>query len=939
MKRIKKDVATKYRSFPFWSWNDELDEKELVNQINWMHENGIGGFFMHARGGLTTPYLGEKWFSCVRACLKRAKELGMEAYAYDENGWPSGFVGGKLLEDLDNRDCYLTFTCGDYDSKAIVSYDLTHDELKRATSGNNNLNIFINISTSTADVCNKDVVRKFIDLTHEQYKKNDIYGNLKGFFTDEPQYYRRGVSYTRVIPEYFKEKYGEDIFDRLGLLFVEKEGYRDFRYKYWMSMQDLLLNAFGKQVYDWCNQNGYQLTGHYIEENTMGEQIMCCGGVMPFYEYEHIPGCDWLGRSIKSDLNPKQLGSVAAQLGKKQVMSEMFACVGWDATPLELKHIAEFLMVQGVNIICQHLLPYSEHGQRKRDYPEHYSKINPWVEKDFKQFNDYFAIIGQHLSNSKEIVNVGLLHPIRSAYFNYKDALVNEGFGVKELDDSLAHDIQMLGAKHIPYHLIDETILAKHGLVNDQSLIVGECSYDYIVIPSLIYTMGRETEKLLKEYVSNGGKILLLGNKPEYLEGTPFAYDFLVSNTSLSEIQSSLDFTSKENPNIRISYRRDINNEPYFYIVNLSEEKTSLELFYKGYKTFSKEDDDSGTILSNTIHFDKYESMILYPSNEEITPHKELQVLQLGKGFRVTEKVDNYLTLDFVRYSKDGRSFSDPIFVMAAFDKLLKERYQGDLYLKYEFDIKDIPNKCLALIEDMHNIDVKVNDVLIEKHSTLYEKDLWSYDIQSTLKEGHNSITIHINFFENDTVYYVLFGENVQESLRNCLAYPTTIETIYLKGDFGVDGDFVDGNSDDIVIANKFSIIKQPTHINELIKDGFPFFRGDISLEQEIEIEDVNQMLVLNDRFQMLDVYVNDTFVERLLFKNNLDLSKHLTKGKNTIRFVLTVSNRNLMGLLHSHQEEPLFVGPKHFERFKTWDDNGDSPLFKSRYSFVKTIV
>ena len=37
----------------------------------------------------------------VEQMNKRAKELGMEAYAYDENGWPSGFVGGRLLEDIE----------------------------------------------------------------------------------------------------------------------------------------------------------------------------------------------------------------------------------------------------------------------------------------------------------------------------------------------------------------------------------------------------------------------------------------------------------------------------------------------------------------------------------------------------------------------------------------------------------------------------------------------------------------------------------------------------------------------------------------------------------------------------------------------------------------------------------------------------------------------
>ena len=937
MKHVKKEVPNKYRPFPFWSWNDELDEEELVRQIDWMHENGIGGFFMHARGGLTTPYLGEKWFSCVRACQKRAQQLGMEAYAYDENGWPSGFAGGKLLEDENNRDAYLTYTKGEFDPKANVSYDISGDKLIRATSGKNNLNVFIHIATSTADVCNKDVVKKFIELTHEQYKKNDTLGNLRGFFTDEPQYFRWQCAYTRVLPKYFKETYDEDIFDKLGLLFVEKEGYREFRYRYWLSMHTLMLNAFGKQIYDWCDKNNYKLTGHYVEETNLGFQVACCGGVMPFYEYEHIPGCDWLGRFIGNDLSSKQLGSVAAQLDKKQVMCEMFACVGWDTTPLELKHIAEFLMVFGINIICHHLLPYSEHGQRKRDYPEHYSKVNPWVEKNFREFNDYFSILGQHLSNSKELVNACVLHPIRSAYFDFKDELSSQGWGTKDLDDSLERDINMLAAKHIPYHFIDESILARHGSVQGKKLVVGKCSYDYLILPSLFYTMDKTTKALFKEFVSNGGKVLLLGKKPEYLEGQPFNYDYLVSNTSIEEIKSSLDYVTKENPNIRLTYRKDENGYPYFYIVNLGDE-TELELSYKGYKSFSRELGEE-KIYGNKIHFNKYESMILYPSNEEVSKEEELKVLKLNKNFRIVNKVDNYLTLDFIKYSTDGINYSKPMFYTQLFDKLLRERYKGDLYLKYEFEVQDIPSKCLALIEDLHNLDVKVNGELVEKCGICQEKDLWTYNIKNSLKKGTNSLVLHINYYQTEDVYYALYGENVTETLRNCLAYPSTIEAIYLEGVFGVDGDYSDGVAKDIVIANKFSIIKQPTEVKEFIKDGFPFFRGDIELEQEIDVKDVNQMLVFDERFQLIDVYVNDQFVKRMMFDYKLDLSKHLKVGKNKIKLVLTVSNRNLMGWQHSHEEEPLSTGPFSFELFGIWDEEGNAPFFKKRYSFVKTII
>ena len=73
---IKKN-ALEYGSIPFWSWNDKLEEEELRRQINVMHDMGMKGFFMHARGGLETEYLSEEWYDCIRACVDEAKKLGM----------------------------------------------------------------------------------------------------------------------------------------------------------------------------------------------------------------------------------------------------------------------------------------------------------------------------------------------------------------------------------------------------------------------------------------------------------------------------------------------------------------------------------------------------------------------------------------------------------------------------------------------------------------------------------------------------------------------------------------------------------------------------------------------------------------------------------------------------------------------------------------------
>lgn len=914
----KKD--NKYKSFPFWSWNDKLDKKELIRQIDWMNESGIGGFFMHARGGLITEYLSKEWFDCVEACLKRAKELGMEAYAYDENGWPSGFAGGKLLEDQNNHDRFLTFSIGKFDNKALASYDISKKEIARVYKGSKVLNVYDNVSSSTADICNPKVVKEFINLTHEQYKKHDKYGNLRGFFTDEPQYFRWNTPYTRMMPEYFAKNYKENILDRLGLLFVEKEGYRDFRFKYYKAMHQMMLDSFAKQVYKWCDKNNYKLTGHYIEENSLANQMMCCGGIMPFYEYEHIPGVDFLGRRISQNAIAKQLGSVATQLGKEQRMAEIYACAGWDATPNELKVITESLMCDGVNIICQHLLPYSEHGQRKRDYPEHYSRINPWVDKSFKTFNDYFTKLGKKFAKSKEIVNVGLFQPIRSCYFDYKRYEFSDPknrFNLGKIDLAYCEAYKALQNKHIPYHILDEDILAKHAYVKDKTLVVGKCKYDCIVFPAETLTMEKSTEKLLHEFVKNGGKVLLLGEKPSYLEGKEFKYSYLKTNTSFDEIIKNQEFRFEETSNVVSSLYEDENGKKYLFVVNIGD-ATKI------------------TINNVSYNLDKYESKTIYLDKIVAPKLSKINSLVLDGNFDVVKGVDNFITLDKLCFSKTGKTYSKLVNHMGVLMKLIKEKYNGDLYLKYLVDIKDVPSKCFALIENTNTKKVFVNGKEVKKVGSILEKDLWKFNISKYLKKGKNEIIVKIDFFEKEIVNYALFDKNVTESIKNCLVYDTTIEPIYLMGNFGVYGDFK--QEENCYVANKFFLSKQQKKIKDFINDGFPFFRGNILLRKVVNIEYTNCELVIKNRFQSIGIYINGKFVETLMFKNKLNLSKYLRKGKNEIVLDYVVSNRNLLGPHHLPDLEPLSVGPNSFEVVNSWKEDATSDYVLDRYSFVKVI-
>ena len=933
-----KQVEKIYRCVPFWSWNDKLNKDELVRQVEWMNENGVGGFFMHARGGLKTEYLGKDWFECIKACSERAKELNMEAYAYDENGWPSGFVGGKLLEDIENHDKYLTYEIGKYDKNALVSYDISSQCLKRINSDCDNcLNIYEHYSASNADILNPEVVDKFLALTHKEYKKQDTY-SLKGFFTDEPQYQRWGSPYTKMLPIYFKEKYNEDILDKLGLLFVEKRGYRDFRYRFWKSMQDLMLENFAKRIYNWCDENGYKLTGHYIEEGCLSGQMLCCGGIMPFYEYEHIPGIDYLGNWIGAEMCAKQASSVGAQLGKKQILTETFAGCGWDITPKELKRLAEVQYVGGVNLMCQHLLPYKEHGQRKRDYPVHFSSVNPWIRKGFKDFNDYFSYLGKVLANSEEIVNVGVLHPIRSAYFDYKRFPENDYHGLGDLERAFYKTMNTLCKLGIGHHFLDETIMAKHAYVDGKTLVVGKCRYEYIIIPKL-YTMDKSTEALLREYVSNGGKILLTDKKPTFLEGQRYNYVYLRSNTSFDEILDNELCKISSDEDVRITYRRDSEGKELIYCVNLGKE-TIVDFQLKNGTSFENYDimSDTSTIISTSVHFDSGESRLLYVSNKRPKESRSLKPLYLDKCFKVKDVVENYITLDTLAYSFDGKEYSNEKHHMCVFSELLDKRYKGKLYLKYKVDIKRLPTKCELLCEDTNTLSVCINGKELSSYTKSgFDVAELSYNVLDYLALGTNEIVIAIDYYQGEQVYYALFGENVTESLKNCLAYDTDIEPIYLRGDFGVYGNIEKSNKDNIYLGDSFYLGEQKNQVECLITDGFPFFSGDITLTQDINLDTTDYQLVVNNRFHILDVKVNGEYVGRMMFSCRLDLSNHLKVGKNQLEITVTVSNRNLLGPFHDNEGEPRFVGPDTFERLGSWND-GKSHRYNDRYA-LKAIL
>ena len=931
-----------YRPIPFWSWNDRLESEELKRQIRWMAQEGFGGYFMHARGGLETEYLSEEWFDCIRSCIREGEALGLESWAYDENGWPSGFAGGKLLAEESNHDQYLTCEIGSYDESALASYHVTENQLIRIwnapAEGEECLNLYAHPSPSTADILNPAVVDQFLQETHEQYQHqlHQDFAGLKGFFTDEPQYYRWDTPYTPMLSVYFREEYGQNLLDQLGLLFVEKEGYRAFRYRYWKAMQSLMLKNFAQRVYDWCENHGLALTGHYIEEAELKYQMLCCGGIMPFYEYETIPGIDFLHYAVTTPNAPKQVSSVACQLGKKKVLTETFAGCGWNVTAWQAKCIAEAQYVGGVNMMCQHLLPYSERGQRKRDYPAHFSWANPWVRHGFKPFNDYFARLGYLLGESREMVSVGVFCPVRSMYFDYQRRLLNDRYPI---NDHYNETLAMLTAMQIPYHIVDETILQKHGGVENGQLVVGQCRYDILIFPKT-YTMDSETKGILEQFAQQRGKLLFLDEKPSYVEGEPWDCP-LESNISLEEIRNRQPYTvSNDRTSVRTTLR-SIGGQRFIYAVNCSLEEEAELQFQGDFSGFLALDLETGkqTPMATKLHFAPGESYVLFLTDETPQPEQNSKAMTLQGPFTVKECSDNYLTLDQVYYSLDGCTFDGPYSCMGLFQDLLQRRMDGDIWLQYRFRTTFLPEKLYLLAEDMHTKDCRVNGRAVHfEGSSDFEKQLYRTDIAPLVTLGENCVEFQIHFYEAPQVYDVLFG-NATESLRNCLVYDTAVEACYLQGDFGVyaHGGFRKGRKENVYLADSFFLAPRAARVENTASEGYPFFAGYMVLETKFTIENVGNMkLELPGDYARCCVKINGKPVEMSYFAQSAQIGAYIQQGENVAEITLYSGNRNLLGPHHYAQDEnPTYVSPRVFELPGSWVD-GKSEKERSSYSFVR---
>jgi hypothetical protein len=999
-----------YRPLPFWSWNDKLDKKELCRQLAELGSGGVGGYFMHSRGGIITSYLGGDWMDCIGTCVKEGNSRGLQSWIYDESGWPSGFAGG-LVTALGDRyharglsceiiGCKQAFDFGGgvlgvYESDAEFKKikRMAETDINGADAGGKTILIRDTAGPYYIDVLSKEAVAAFIRFTHEKYFErfgSDFGKSIQGFFTDEPRLAQGKIPWSYILPEKFRESYGYDIVDNLPALFINCEGYQKIRYDFWQLVSKLFVDSFMKQIYEWCESHNCRLTGHVMMEESLYSQMTGTSGSMPFYEYMSMPGMDWLRRMIWNPVVPKQVSSAACQTGKKFVLTESYALCGWNVSFEELKWIAEWQFVNGVNRMCQHLFAYSLRGFRKRDYPPSHFFQEPWW-KEYKLFNDYLARLSVLLTAGVGVVDVLVIHPMRSGWVAY-DGENNDT--LKKLDRDFQTLAGTLSSLHVDYHFGDETYIKKYGLLDGDRIRIGKCAYKVVVLPSML-TIDSFTAELLCGFANNGGTVAAFGDTPATCRGeaSRFAKELdgksvkICGDTSkLYEILKnagavSVSITQNGKQIGDISYQqRNIGCAKLVFMVNLSQrEKYRAAINLSGFGKVSCLSVEKGTLTP--IEAEKTESgtrfeMEFLPMQSHVILLGDTGALDIpAEPFRTFEKTAvkpkgswkvarqdfNALTLDRCDCSVDGGAFENGIPVIKLFDRLLALKKSCALKMRFSFEADldlDLNKNLFLILETPEKFKISVNGINVEYHDIGWWKDtsFKKIDIKPFVNNGRNEIMLQCEFYQSQKVYDVLFGKNVYETELNKLTYDTEIENIYLVGDFSVfsKSGYEESGRRTVFTDGPFLLRDMPLSVEtgDLTRQGYTFFAGSVLLEQNVNVENSDGKRVLLDLgipdAAVIKIFVNGNEISTIGWRPyTVDITDAVNEGKNKIGVQLFSGNRNLLGPHHHKNGEIYNVGPDSFKGIWSWcdrpteaveinhDDVGKN-FWQDRYCFVR---
>jgi hypothetical protein len=612
----------------YWGWDGNVTEEVMARDLDTFRANNVHIVSLEAGYEMGASYLSDGWFMKVDTAVQLAKERDMRLYLVDEGKYPSGFAGGMIADKVPELGMKTVVPC---DTLIILkgneSINITLPEEVLSAAAFNRKDNLIEVleikegslnwvapegewtivmvkhllrssptrsvnnptrgkdsSHALIDYLDADATGKFIEFTHEEYKKyvGEEFGKtILGFRGDEPDYSIRGFPWTPSLFDAFKSRKGYDLQPFLAALFAEQltDELRRVKADYWDVWSALFADHFFKVQADWCAANNLDYLVHLNHEDDLIKLVRSEGDLFRTLRSVQMPGVDAIWHQIwpgeVNPLFPKYASSVAHLNGHPRSFTESFAAYMPRPDLDQAKWILDQQLVRGINMVEVMFVPASSRGR---------SGMMGWLaDERFPEVAKYIHRACYLLSQGTPAAKLALLYPVSSIWL-----------GDHAVDSCAGTIMQQLLDTQNDFDLIDEEAIESQLILQDGGFInkSGQ-TYTTIIVPPLTALSSGAIDRL-KAFQSDGGKVISIGNDSiltvnenfRNAERTPFRWDIEDPSGMLtSEVLDALgdsDFQlDRPSPTVKYIHRRWKDADIYF-LFNEGEERQDLNVTLAG---------------------------------------------------------------------------------------------------------------------------------------------------------------------------------------------------------------------------------------------------------------------------------------------------------------------------------------------------------------------
>lgn len=521
-----------------------LVQETIARDLDSIYHQGIRAISIEGNYDSPEPYLSPGYMEKVRMVVAELKKRGMHMWIIDEGKYPSGFAGGLISKNApeyrmqgivvaarlrlkDNEKITgeklspnvisaVAFNEASYENKIIdvssgtliwpgmtgnwtiiLAEHRFKTSVTRAASNPTHGKDTVN---SLIDYLDAAATRKFIEFTHEQYKKyvgTEFGKTILGFRGDEPEY--NFTPWSPRLLKIFEERKGYNVQPYLAAFFLPQmtELQRLARADFWDVWSDLFRDNFFKVIADWCSQNNLEYMVHINHEDKLMDLARSEGDFFKTMRFVQIPGVDAIWHQIWYDNVadfPKLASSASHMYGRPRALSESFAAYTPTPSVIDARWVVNEQLVRGIN-----LFEWMHWG-------------SPYIrDTSFPALSAYTNRASWLLSNGRPAASVAVYFPTESMWL-----------GNKMSDSSLLMISRLLLEHQVDFDYIDrQGITSVFTLENGGFLNASGQKYSTILIPFVDVLTGDVVNKL-KEFASRGGQVFFLEGPPSRLAASTF---------------------------------------------------------------------------------------------------------------------------------------------------------------------------------------------------------------------------------------------------------------------------------------------------------------------------------------------------------------------------------------------------------------------------------